>query len=111
MRIETGVETNNGFTYPTYGERLKHDALVEGAPHCNYFSFLMPEKLADNCEIPDHAGLYVYRENSRTGKGRVFEVKSAPKLHKRKITDETRYAIARKMCYRYWNMVTPHHRG
>ncbi len=60
----------------------------------------MPEELADNCKIPGYAGLYVF-----TKRGRIKLVKKAPLLHKRKISDKLKYKTARKMVFRYWQVL------
>jgi len=91
-----------GVKYPEIINKPKHDALQEGLNHCNYFSFLIPEELVDKCVIPEYSGLYVYKVDN-TGIGRVSEIKKAPLLHKRKISDHFKYCIGRKMAYRYWN--------
>ena len=92
------------YSYDEYIDILKHDAFEYGIPHCNYFSFLIPEDLVDKCDIPEYAGLYVYKVN-RHGEGRVTEIKTAKLLHKRKISNDMKYAIARKMAYRYWKAI------
>ena len=78
-------------------ERLKHECLAEGLGKCNYFSFFMPEELANKCDIPEYAGLYTFNGSW------IKEVKKAPRLHSRKISPELKYKIARKMAYRYWD--------
>ena len=82
----------------------KHEALPQGLNHCNYFSFLLPKELADKCDIPEYAGLYIFRHNN-IGEIVIDEVKRAPLLHKRKISERFKYEIGRKMAYRYWNLV------
>lgn len=82
----------------------KHEAIKNGLYPCNYFSFLMPEKLADQCEIPDHAGLYVFKGwDGKTGY--VYEIIKAPRLHGRKINDEAKYEIAKKAVYKVWPLM------
>jgi len=83
-------------------ERPKHECLQEGLNNCNYFSFLIPKEIENKCDIPEYAGLYVYYE-SHDSRLFIAEVKSAPRLHKRKISDNTKYKLARKMAYRYWD--------
>lgn len=85
-------------------EEFKHDLLKKGELDCNYFSFLMPKDLADKCEIPEYAGLYVYYID-RLKRPCISEVKRAPLMHKRKITTEQKYKVVRKMAYRYWDMI------
>lgn len=77
---------------------LKHRSIKENTRLCNYFSFLLPEALSGNCEIPEYAGLFIYHAN-----GIVREEKRAPLLHRRKIDTELKYSIGRKMTYRYWH--------
>lgn len=90
-------------SYEGFYEMAKHEALQKGLPHCNYFSFLMPEELAEKCDIPEHAGLYIYRIDN-AGYSRVREIKKAKLLHKRKISERLKYEVGRKMAYRYWHM-------
>lgn len=85
-------------------DTLKHDELKAGNLECNYFSFLVPVELEDKCDIPDYAGLYVFKQNRV--RGYVHEIKKAPLLHRRKITDNLKYHIGRKMAYRYWEKVS-----
>lgn len=87
-------------SYPLTVHWPKHEAIQEGEL-TNYFSFLLTDEIADKCVIPEHAGLYIARRD-RDSVVRVREVKSAPRLHRRKITDRQKYELARKMAYRYW---------
>jgi len=91
-------------SYQEYIEIFKHDALEHGLIAPNYFSFLIPEELIDKCIIPEYAGLYVFRIDN-AGIGRVREERRAPLLHKRKISDQKRYEIGRKMAFRYWDLI------
>jgi len=81
---------------------LKHELLPLGQAKSNYFAFLMPEELAEKCEIPEYAGLYTCRVD-KVGNVRVSEARTAPLLHKRKITENMKYQIGKKMAYRYWH--------
>ena len=98
-----GVD-GNGYSHEGHFQKNKHEAMQSGEMFCNYFSFLLPERLAEQCEIPEYAGLYIYKEYEN-GHTRVSEVKTASRLHKRKITEQQKYHIGRKMAYRYWEMV------
>ena len=80
----------------------KHDSLESGRHSCNYFSFYLPADIVDKCEIPDYAGLYVFAPDNYWC---IREVKKAPRLHTRKISDHNKYHTAKKMHYRYWDMV------
>lgn len=94
----------NGYTHSGYYYKPKHDALTEGLPHCNYFSFFMPKELVSECKLPNHAGLYTYYIDN-AGTGKVRELKKAPRLHKRKISEHIKYEVGRKMAFRYWNKI------
>lgn len=79
---------------------LKHDALLRGELPTNYFSFLLPEDIAAKVEIPEYAGLYVYR-----GRGRISHEKRPKLLHKNKPSIQTMYHWARKCSFRYWDQL------
>ena len=101
VRVKDGTENIGSYSWPKYKDKLKHEALQEGLNHCNYFSFLIPEDLVDKCDIPEHAGLYVFKINN-AGRGFVTEIKRAKILHKRKISDALKYKAARKASVKYW---------
>lgn len=104
VKVKSGVKeiVPRGYAHTTYEDRSKHQAIQDGLGHCNYFSFLLPESLAGQCEIPPYAGLYIYRID-RAGVGRIQEVRAAKRLHTRKLSIQLRYEIGRKMAYRYWH--------
>jgi hypothetical protein len=79
----------------------KHDALAAGKTPANYFWFLMTEELADKVkdEIPDHAGVYIKQRSF------VRELKKAPRLHSKKVSQTTRIHLGEKMMHRYWRQV------
>lgn len=90
-----------------YGERSwdrmkKHEAIETGMTIPNYFSFMVPEDIADKVEIPDYAGLYVCTVDGGLS-NRLTEVKKAPLLHRNKISEKSVNRIARKMALRYWD--------
>jgi hypothetical protein len=91
-------EERNEWGYFGHHDEMKHDRLRDGKETCNRFSFLMPESIADKCEIPEYAGLYVLNKSGRW----ISEIKSAPLLHRGKLSDEKKYQIGRKMAFRYW---------
>lgn len=101
VSVQDGFEQIGPHSYKNYTVRPKHDCLIEGLNHSNYFSFLIPEELEEKVNIPHYAGLYVARTD-RNGIVRVHEKKSALLLHKRKISENHKYQIGRKMAYRYW---------
>jgi hypothetical protein len=103
---QTGAPCGN---WSRWGEQTsikipKHEALKDGRHSCNYFSFFLPVELVDKCEIPDYAGLYTFDPTQRNQWG-VKEVKKAPRLHSRKISEHNKYSTARKMHFRYWDMM------
>jgi len=67
------VEGKN-YSYHHPQKKLKHDAIKEGLSPCNYFAYLMPKELADQCDVPSYAGLYVYRINNE-GIGYIQEIR------------------------------------
>jgi len=79
----------------------KHEAIASGKRCCNYFSFLIPENIESKIDVPDYAGLYVYRPVN--GKACIVEMKKAKLLHKNKISDQSIIKVGKKMAYRYWN--------
>ena len=85
---------------------LKHDAIAKGKCITNYFSFLLPADLAEQCEsdIPDHAGLYVFGSDLWFGK--VKTVKKAPRLHTDKIPAAAEKRYMEKICWRYRAIIT-----
>lgn len=104
-----GYQTNYGEL--TTIDVLKHDALKDGRHSCNYFSFYLPIELMDKCEIPDHAGLYVFDATlGRWDSSKIKEIKKPPRLHSRKISAHNKYHTARKMHYRYWDIRLEAHR-
>lgn len=97
-------KTISGGKWPHIYEKSKHEALAAGELPCNYFSFLMPEALAESCEIPDYCGLYIYIEKEK-GPIYIREIKKAPLLHKNKTGDTFKADIGEKMIFRYWAMM------
>ena len=93
---------NERHQYSGYRRVTKHSAIKNGETSCNYYYFLLPVELSEKCEIPEYAGLYVcYTDNA--GGLRVEEKKRAPLIHRRKISDKTKYDIGRKMAFKYWH--------
>lgn len=91
----------SGRMFPKIIQMPKHDAVAAGKTLANYFAFFMPPDLAEQCEadIPDHAGLYIYRPDMWGGK--VSEVKRPPRLHNRKISEKAEFKHMEKICWRY----------
>lgn len=94
---------NYSYFQPT--QKPKHESIEEGIHPCNYFSFLMPEELSEQCEIPPYAGLYIYGTN-RHGQSWIREARKAPRMHSRKLSDEKKYDIAKKAVFKCWNMMS-----
>jgi len=87
-------------SYPMTVHWPKHEAIQEGEL-TNYFSFMLPEDIADQCDVPEYAGLYIARRD-KDGHVRINEVRTAKRLNTKKITERQKYELARKMAYRYW---------
>ncbi len=98
--IEFRAKGLDASKYESHKKLLKHQLLESGELISNRFSFLLPEHLVDSCEIPDYAGLYVYRKT-----GYVRELKPAPLLHKKKIDDTMKYYVTKKLMHRYWDQL------
>ncbi len=67
------------------GEKIeggKHEDLKGGKRICNRFFFVAPEGIIDVKDVPEYAGLIVYKNDT------LHMVKNAPLLHKRKATDD-----------------------
>jgi hypothetical protein len=83
---------------------LKHSAIKRGTTLCNYFAYLLPEELIDECKIPSYAGLYVFKHWDGK-RGGVVEAIKPPLLHRRKVSDVIKYKTAQKAVYRYWALL------
>lgn len=93
------IQTNNWSTLEWYCPVVKvskAQALNAGQA-ANFFWYVVPLGLVSLDEIPKHAGMIAIHPC-----GGVQEVKSAPSMHKVKMTDQEKYKIARKACYRIW---------
>ena len=79
----------------------KHEALAKGLVLPNYFSFLMPADLADQCkdDIPKHSGLYAYHQELTFG--RIETIKRAKILHRDKIGRSEQWRLLEKVSARY----------
>lgn len=82
----------------------KHNAIKNGKAFCNYFSYLLPDYLINECKIPSYAGLYIF-DNWNGHRGFVREIKKPPRLHGGKISPEKKYEIAKKAAFRYWDIL------
>ena len=81
-------------------EEYKHKMLAERSVTApNYFTFVMPQGLVDESEIPEYAGVIFLNEH-----GFFASRKKSPKLHKckteRTVIDHARHC----MSHRYWNL-------
>ena len=104
--VNKKIKTDYGYKFTKV---KKHRTLRSGKCIPNYFSFLVPESIVDEIEIPKYCGLYVIYENRRNN---IFEVKKAPILHKKKdIVEGLEEQIGKKMMYRYWNEIKKQKKG
>jgi len=95
----TTSDLKKDFDKQSRGGTLKHDQLKAGKMPCNYFSFLVPEGMAFD-SIPEYAGIYTCVE--KKWGFRVTTIRPPRLLHKAKVGAETKYQLARKMVFRYW---------
>lgn len=77
-------------------KRPKSEALTNGHLS-NFFWYVAPQGLIALSELPSYAGLI---EILPSGARKL--IKSAPKLHNKKLSFEERYKIARKATFRVW---------
>ena len=79
----------------------KHKLIADGSLLPNYFSFLMPPALAEQCkdDIPDHAGLYIFRPELFYGS--IYTEIKAPRLHGEKISKDLERHFVHKVAKRY----------
>jgi len=81
--------------------RTKHERLEQGDQHApSRFWFALPEELAAKVEVPQWAGLIVFRR--KNGRGDIR--KPAPRLHKQKADPEIIQNARGVFYYRYWNI-------
>lgn len=63
----------------SFNKITKHERLKKGELECNYFYFVVTEKLSKEIDVPDYCGLIVYMDNG------TFQTRKLAKiLHKRK---------------------------
>lgn len=84
---------------PHPNTKPKYQALRDGNLPVNYFWYVVAEGIADESEIPDFAGFIIILES-----GRMIIQKKPVKLHRKKLSFEERYQIARKTNYRFWKL-------
>jgi hypothetical protein len=102
---KTTIVHNQPGTGPTHERMDKHLAVAAGMALCNYFAFLMPPALAEQCEseIPEYAGLYTFTPNLFYGK--IETVKRARMLHRGKIPTPEENRYLRAVSWRYVSML------
>ena len=79
--------------------KTKHDCLCDGILS-NYYWYVVKEGIAEAHEAPPWAGFVTVDDN-----GRMKVIRSPKRLHRGKLTTEEMYKTARKMYFRYWNLV------
>ena len=75
----------------------KHDALIAGEMDCNYFWYALKNGIGGIEDIPEWAGLIIVKDD-----GESSIIRSPKRLHRKKMSFEDRYKIARKASYRFW---------
>ena len=81
---------------------LKHDKIARGEYFANRFYFYVPYTIAEKVRdlVPEYAGLITFSEH-----GYVKKEINAPLLHKEKLGEKTKYRLARKHIFKYWDLV------
>ncbi len=77
----------------------KLEWLASGDSPINYFWYVTAERIIELDDLPEFAGWIEVLND-----GRLRVKKSPDKLSKTKMDFETRYKLARKASYRYWDM-------
>ena len=95
----------NSFSY-TKGSMTKHERLAAGdelGPRTFYF--VVPESIADKIEVPEWAGLKVFRLRSWKGQARMRIVRTDKPsvLHKVKISDHIKEHVESVFYWRLWS--------
>ncbi len=87
-------------TFCKNGELMnKHDGLEDGVYRSNYFYFVFPEGVIPIDEIPENYGVIIGNKF-----GTLSVVREAKRLHNRKVSIETKFNLAMKLHYRWWNI-------
>lgn len=81
----------------------KHQVIESALSPINYFWFLVPDGLVAVDEVPSYAGL-MYAKECR-GQMFISVAKQPKRLHTNKCGIEFRYHAARKLQFRYWDML------
>lgn len=97
-----GIHTRDSWKNKPKVPVKKHELILSGKHPANRFSFLMPHELAGQVEVPEGYGLYLFRPSGNRVGGVITEARRGKLLHKDKITDATKYTLARKTTYRWW---------
>jgi len=91
--------------YQRYNENYgdtKHQSLEKGVGHGpSRFWFIVPENLIAVDDIPLFAGLIYCRDLGRIV--RFEEVRTAPRLHKTKLSESSKDSIRQNLYHRYWS--------
>lgn len=82
----------------------KHKALRLGQLPPNYFSFLLPDYLVDDCPIPDYCGLYICHWDKAYKRLCVSERRLPKLLHRRTLTPKQINDIQSKAYNRMWSL-------
>ena len=91
-----------------YASYPKHVMVKNGESLCNYFSFFMPEELANKCidDLDDHHGMYVFMND-----GGIIAEKKPKLLHRDKISGNMKAVILKKLAFRHqYNLINAHHK-
>lgn len=82
-------------------QKLKYEALKDGDMSTNYFWYAIKDGIVEIDEIPEFAGVIVVKADGD------FIIKRRPKkLHNNKMPFDERFRLARKLGYRFWDLLT-----
>lgn len=101
-----GKKERSGYAYEEGKLRkipatTKHDRLAARDPKGpSRFWFAMPEKIAEQVQIPEWAGLISFGARSMTGR----VIKAPPQLHRQKVSDKVIDHARAVFYWRYWNI-------
>lgn len=79
----------------------KHAGIQEGK-YSNYFWFVMPKDMVPVEDIPAYAGV-IFMTLNKSGSVKLKVARPATRIHKNKISDESKIKILRSMMYKAWN--------
>jgi len=101
--IEYELKANYSDFKADFTKIKKHKRLASGKGTASRFYYVAPYGILSLREIPEYAGLIVYR---KSGQEFLFnEEKKAPKLHNNHVSPEKLKNLDKAMYYKYWQLL------